>query len=111
MTQTTTNPGCVDPAGQSYAPPPAPPARPSPVPRSLPTTSTGEVQVRSSASTTSNGVATEVGGASSVQSTGEVQLRNLARPELGATTCRGLPTNVHAGSSHPGGLAAEVVIK
>ena len=105
--KTTNNPGCTDPASPSFAPPPAPPARPSPVPRSLPATSSGEVQVRSSATT----AATEGGSGAVVQSTGEVQLRNLARPEQGTTTCRGLPANVHAGSARPGGLAADVVVK
>lgn len=107
LTRTSCNPGCVDPASQSFAPVPTPPTRVVPRPRSLPTTSSGEVQVRSSASTTS----TEVGSASVVQSTGEVQLRNLTRPEVATTTCEGLPANVHAGSARPGGLATDVVVK
>ena len=105
------NPGCVDPASQSFAPVPATPTRVAPRPSSLPATSSGEVQVRVSANTAVGAASTELGCASVVQSTGEVQLRNLVKPEKAATTCRGLPANVHAGSSHPGGLAADVVIK
>ena len=105
--QNSNNPGCVDPAGQAFAPPPSPPARRSPVPRSLPATSTGEVQVRSPANT----VATEGGSGAVAQSTGEAQFRNILRPEVAATTCRGLPADVHAGSARPGGLATDVVVK
>lgn len=109
--QTSTNPGCVDPASQSFAPVPATPSKLSPRPLSLPVTSNGEIQPRSPASLTGGTPATDVGSASVVQSTGEAQLRNLVKPEKAATTCRGLPANVHAGSAHPGGLATDVVVK
>ena len=106
--QNSNNPGCVDPASQSFAPVPATPARAAPRPRSLPATSSGEVQVKSATTT----LATEGGSGAVTQSTGEVQFRDLVKPDVAATTCRGLPANVHAGSSRPGGgLATEVVVK
>ena len=77
------------------------------MPRNLPATSSGEVQVRSSATT----AATEGGSGAVTQSTGEVQLVNILTPVRADITGRGLPVNVHAGSARPGGLAADVVVK
>ena len=107
-TKTTTNPGCVDPASQSYPAPPAQTTRPTS--RGTTTLSTGEVQRRCPADVLS--AASTAGGSGAVtQSTGEQQYRDLRPAETSVATCRGLPVNVTAGSSRPGGLPADVVVK
>ncbi len=105
----TSNPGCVDPANQAYPPPPmAKPAQGTS--RNLPTTSNGEIQPRCPANTLSS-PATSIGSCAVTQSTGEQQFKDLRPPEISVSTCKGLPTNVNAGSARPRGLPTDVVIK
>jgi len=105
----TVNPGCVDPASQSYPAPTAPGARTTS--RGLPQTSNGEVQPRCPADVLSR-PSTDGGSGAVTQSTGEQQYRDLRPPAEAPTTHRGLPVDVSAGSARPGGgLPANVVVK
>jgi hypothetical protein len=104
----TVNPGCVDPASQSYPAPPATPSQSSH--RNLPVTSNGEFQPLCPANVLSR-PSTDGGSGAVTQSTGEQQYRDLRPPTPSETTSRGLPANVSGGDSRPGGLPAEVVIK
>ena len=136
---TSTNPGCTDPASQSFAPTPTDQAS-SRTPCTCPTiTSNGEMQRGNQhLGNASNGTVTvSAGSGAVVQASGEGGQRLDRRAiEKAVTTGRGLPKNilagnrshskfippeiasgmppaidVAAGSSRPGGLATEVNIK
>ena len=136
---TTTNPGCTDPASQSYAPVPTDRAS-SRTPCACPTiTSNGEVQLANQhlGNASSGTVTVSAGSGAVVQASGDSGQR-LDRQTIvrAVTTGRGLPKNilagnkshsrfippeiasglppaidVSAGSGRPGGLATEVNIK
>ena len=136
---TTTNPGCTDPASQSYAPAPTDRAS-SRTPCSSPTmTSNGEIQLANQhlGNATSGTVTVSAGSGAVVQASGDGGQR-LDRQSIvrAMPTGRGLPRNiladnkshsrfippeiavgippavdVAAGSGHPGGLATNINIK
>lgn len=136
---TSTNPGCTDPAGQSYAPVATDQAS-SRTPCASPTiTSNGEVQLANQhlGNATSGTVTVSTGSGAVVQASGEGGQRlDKKTIERAVSTGRGLPknilagnkshsrfippeiaiglppaVNVSAGSGRPGGLATEVNIK
>ena len=136
---TSTNPGCTDPASQSFAPTPTDQAS-SRTPCKCPTiTSDGEIQLANQhlGNTASGTVTVSAGSGAVVQASGEggqrLDRRTMARA---VTTGHGLPVNilagneshsrfiapkiadcmppaidVSAGSGRPGGLATNVNIK
>ena len=136
---TSTNPGCTDPASQSFAPTPTDQAS-SRTPCACPTvTSNGEIQLANQhlGNATSGTVTVSTGSGAVVQASGEGGQRlDRKAIERAVTTGRGLPKNilagnkshsryippeiavgippavdVSAGSGHPGGLATNVNIK
>ena len=123
---TTTNPGCTDPASQSYAPVPTDRAS-SRTPCACPTiTSNGEVQLANQhlGNASSGTVTVSAGSGAVVQASGAVSTgRGLPKNILAGNKSHsrfippeiasGLPPaiDVSAGSGRPGGLATEVNIK
>ena len=136
---TSTNPGCTDPASQSFAPAPADRAG-SRTPCSSPTiTSNGEMQRGNQhlGNISSGTVTVSAGSGAVVQAFGEGgQLLDMKAIELAVSTGRGLPKNVNAGhenharfippapaigippaidvaagTSHPGGLPTNINIR
>jgi hypothetical protein len=104
----TCNPGCVDPASQSYPTPRSQPTKPTS--RGAPATSNGEFQPLCAADVLSS-PASSAGSGAVTQSTGEQQYLDHRPPDTSVSTSRGLPSNVPAGSPHPRGLPADVVVK
>ena len=136
---TSTNPGCTDPASQTYAPASTDRAS-SRTPCATPTiTSNGEVQLTNQhlGNASSGTVTVSAGGGAVVQASGEAgQFLDKQKAVRAVSTGRGLPKNVlagnkshsrfippeiavgippaidvAAGSGHPGGLATNVNIK
>ena len=110
---TSTNPGCTDPAGQSYAPVPTDRAS-SRTPCSCPTiTSNGEVQLGNQhLGNASSGIVKAVPTGRGLPKNilaGNKSHSRFIPPEIAT----GLPPaiDVAAGSGRPGGLATEVNIK
>lgn len=106
-----TNPGCVNPANQAFAPPPAPRAGSARRVLQLPATSNGEIQVKCDPGVLRGSPSLQGGSAAVTQSSGETQLVDLKRAEAAEATCRGLPANRSGDASRPGGLPVEVNIK
>ena len=136
---TSTNPGCTDPAGQSFAPVPTDSAS-SRTPCSSPTiTSNGEMQHKNQhlGNATSGTVLVSAGSGAVVQAHGEGgQFLDKRKTVKAESTGKGLPKNIYAGNrshmhmipptiavgttpavdvtagvTHPGGLPTNVFIK
>jgi hypothetical protein len=110
----STNPGCTDPASQSFAPVPTDQAS-SRFPCSSPTiTSNGEMQRGNQhlANAINGTVQASSSSAAVTQASGEGGQRLDKQETVRAvSTSRGPAVDVAAGSGHPGGLAKNVNIK
>ena len=110
----STNPGCTDPAHQSFAPVPTDQSN-SRFPCSSPTvTSNGEMQRGNQhlGNAINGTVQVSSGSAAVVQASGEGgQWLDKQETVKAVTTGRGPTVNVAAGSGHPGGLARNVNIR
>jgi len=98
---TSTNPGCTDPASQTFAPAPTDSAISQTGRSSMAITSNGEMQHKNQhlGNATSGTVLVSAGSGAVVQAQGEggqfLDKRKTVRAE---TTGRGLPKNIHAGT-------------
>jgi hypothetical protein len=111
---TSTNPGCIDPASQSFAPAPTDQSN-SRFPCSSPTvTSNGEMQRGNQhlGNAINGTVQVSSGSAAVVQASGEGgQWLDKQETVKAVATGRGPIVDVAAGSGHPGGLARNVNIR